>query len=230
MLVGIACSDQISDVADAAVAAITADDVSYGTDSTVAAAIADLEQSLAGNHQSLTDVEDRLLLVEADLVDCKAGLEDTKSSLEIAKTDRETLEGRLSAVETAHEATDSELGTLAETVEAPFTCPAGTVKGFSSCVDSSPTKGTFWLTANQQCLQNGGHLCSVSEYLDGCFHFVNDEGPMMTGELIADGQVLTVDIADVTGCIMSLGTATLGTLDVPYRCCRDLGLDWAKEE
>lgn len=192
---------------------------------------------MADSQQSLTDVETRLLVLEANLEDCKAGFEDTTTGLEVAKTEHEALAVRVSAVETGHEASGTELDALAdktnalqETIEAPFTCQSEMTKAYSTCIDSSPNNGTFWQSANQYCLEHGGHICTASEYLAGCFHFVKDEGPMMTGELLADGQVVTVDIADDTGCAMFPGTTTLGTLDVPYRCCRDLGLDWAKEQ
>jgi hypothetical protein len=224
----------MADAAHEAVISVTAADVSYGDDSDVQSALDDLVASTTAHDAQLTD----LLMRLESLEDRVAQNETVLSESQIA---REALAAEIAAVKLAQPDHTSEIADLAgavaeqkvavavlgEQVSAPVECPSGTVRGFTTCIDAEARGETGWRFANDGCFLEGGHLCTVGEYLDGCLSLAADTETTMTSDTLSVNTILTVTMNLAVGCIMTFGDAPVKGAELPFRCCWDLGRDWA---
>ena len=255
LLVGVACSDEVESVAAAATDAVlsfTAADVPYDDDRTIAQAIEDLQEQLdqVGAH------EERLVALENQELTAVDILFYDTSSLADVPTVQKALDRLFTRVDTAHhqsaadiavEPVGSIVGSNAQTVFEVLSariaaletrlllaeqhlafpvCPPGFLAAGATCIEEEWRSPTFWHGAVSACNAEGAHICLHSEYMNGCSATGGLESPAMTGLQLANDVVVTA--LPGTGCSYKAGTADPLDFLYQFRCCRNLGLQWAK--
>jgi hypothetical protein len=183
VLFTLACTnggDAVSAVAETIAAAIRAVDVAFDDttaqlgSATAQGAIDVIDTRLDALDGSASALGERLATTEATMEDLTKQLDALKelpklqaaiNALSVQNAALQELTGKQKAALTAH---DAQLVSLAAADAAMTTCPAGTYRVGTTCIEASPRPATIFDSAAMVCGKLGGRLCFPDEFSASC--------------------------------------------------------------